>query len=83
VDDVRCPAGCGERIVWALTQAGKRQALNFWPDPAGPVIACPDHLGAWRARTVADLAEAPVPPAKRFMPHMAACTARNQEAPDE
>lgn len=69
--DIRCPGGCGERIIWALTEGGKRQALNFWPDQDGPVIAVRDHLGTWRARTVPDLAEQPIAPAKRYMPHLA------------
>jgi hypothetical protein len=71
VPDLRCPAGCGERIIWALTEAGNRQQLNFWPDATGTVIAYPDHLGTWRARTVTDLTVTPVPPAKRYMPHLA------------
>lgn len=68
---------CGQQVKWAITAAGKRQPLNFWPDPAGNTAAYQDALGVWRARA---LREGDEPDRgwteHRYMPHAATCTAR-------
>lgn len=74
-----CPS-CGQRVIWAITEAGKRQALDWTPDPAGNVAAEQDVHGTWRARH-APAGEELVFPWKRFMPHAAShpqCFRRGQ-----
>lgn len=76
-----CPA-CGARIIWAVTQAGKHQMLDWTPSPAGNVAAEQDVHGAWHARH-APPGEELVFPLKRYMPHAAsspACFRRRQQA---
>jgi hypothetical protein len=80
--DIRCPDGCGERVLYAVTEAGRRQMLNFWPDPAGLVAAAQDVHGTWHARH-APLGEPVLAPAKRHLPHAATCTARKPEDAQE
>ena len=63
---------CHVRIVFAKTAAGKRQALNFGPDPAGLVAAYCDEYGQWHARH-APAGEPVAAPWKRHMPHAATC----------
>jgi hypothetical protein len=58
----------GHRIVWALTQAGEHQALDWAPSDLGTIAAYCDHLGTWHARTLSQ-GEQPVPPEKRFQCH--------------
>ena len=67
-----CPAGCSRPVIWAVTEAGRRQALNPEPDEAGNVAAYRDATGTWRARTLTGGAR-PAPPEKRYMPHAAVC----------
>jgi hypothetical protein len=67
-----CPGGCGTAIVWAVTEAGRRQALNPEPDEAGNVAAYRDGMNTWRARTLKD-GEDPWAHEKRYMPHAAVC----------
>lgn len=76
-----CPA-CGTRIIWAITEAGKMQALDWTPDPGGNQAAEQDVHGTWRAR-YAPPGEELIFPLKRFMPHAAsspACFRRDQKA---
>jgi hypothetical protein len=67
-----CPACRVAPVVWAVTEAGKRQALNPEPDPDGNVAAYRDGLGAWRARTLTG-DQQPYSHEKRYMPHAAVC----------
>lgn len=64
-----CPT-CLDRILWAITAKGARQALNYQPDPAGNVAARHEANGGWRARS-SPPGEPLVFPDKRFMPHWA------------
>jgi hypothetical protein len=64
-----CPT-CGDRVIWAITAKGKRQALNYEPDPAGNVAAAHEASGAWRARS-SPPGEPLRAPEKRYMPHWA------------
>jgi hypothetical protein len=65
---------CGQPVRWSVTAAGKRQALNPQPDPAGNVAAYCDGTGTWRSRV--PTAELPAAAHERvFMPHAATCTA--------
>lgn len=64
-----CPA-CGERVILAITDGGKRQALDWAPSPAGNTAAQQDVHGTWRAR-YAPPGEELIFPLKRYMPHAA------------
>lgn len=66
---------CGTRIIYARTQAGKRQPLDWVPDHQGSVAAYQDALGVWHARAI-KASDPPVrAPEKVFMPHQATCPA--------
>lgn len=67
-----CPARCGSPIIWAVTEAGRRQALNPEPDPAGNVAAYRTGSGTWQARSL-KAGELPARHEKRYMPHAAQC----------
>lgn len=78
-----CPA-CHQRVIWAITEAGKRQMLDWAPDPAGNVAAEQDVHGTWHAR-YAPPGQELIFPFKRYMPHAAtspACFRRGQQAPE-
>lgn len=65
---------CGQPIRWSVTAAGKRQALNPEPDPAGNTVARLGALATWYSRVPTP--ERPQAPFERlFMPHAATCTA--------
>lgn len=75
-----CPA-CGQRVIWAVTEAGKRQMLDWAPSPDGNVAAQQDVHGTWHAR-YAPAGEELVFPLKRYMPHAASspgCFQRGQK----
>lgn len=65
-----CPS-CQARVVWATTRNGKRQILDYTPDPAGNVAAWQDHLGGWHARTITIHSEPVLAPEHLMMPHWA------------
>jgi hypothetical protein len=46
-----CP-GCGTRIIWAVTRAGKKQLLDYWPSDEGDIGVSRDVHGDWHARTL-------------------------------
>ncbi|MER8042727.1 WhiB family transcriptional regulator [Streptomyces sp. NPDC094032] len=46
-----CPS-CGKPIRWAVTAAGRRQALNANPDPTGNAAAYTDGTGRLRVRAL-------------------------------
>lgn len=67
----RCRS-CLQPIIWAVTEAGKRQPLDRDPDPDGIVIAYQDPLGGWHSRALPN--DQPVlPPWKRYTTHFATC----------
>lgn len=68
-------ADCGNPVLFAITVAGRRQALNPEPDPKGNTAVRCDAAGTWRAR-VPDQ-ERPAEPWERiYMPHPATCDRR-------
>lgn len=68
-----CPS-CGEPIRWAVTAAGRRQALNATPDEAGNAAAYTDGTGRLRVRTLTSERPAMEHAEWRAMPHAATCT---------
>jgi hypothetical protein len=64
-----CPV-CYARVIFALTAKGKKQVLNYAPDPAGNTAAQQNAAGGWRAR-YSPPGEALTFPEKRYMPHAA------------
>ena len=71
---------CFAPIVWAITQASKRQPLDAAPDPAGNVAAYRDVADNWRARSLRD-GEEPLRYERRMMPHHATCSPPPPPAP--
>lgn len=63
---------CGARIIWARTEAGQNQALNWQPDPTGNTWAFHDATG-WRARSTATGLDRRHPLERIYMPHGASC----------
>ena len=68
-----CP-DCGAEIIWARTEAMKRQMLNPEPDDKGNVHAY-EVNGSWLARSVKPGTPA-VYPDRLYMPHQATCAGR-------
>jgi len=67
----RC-AVCGSEVLWTVTEAGKRLAVDPRPDEAGNTTAYRDGLGVWRSRRPSQ--ELPIAPWERlYMPHAATC----------
>ena len=65
---------CGARVILAAT-AGRRQALDWVPDPQGNVAAYHDALGTWRVR-ILEPGEEPLHPERRYQLHVASCPRR-------
>ncbi|MEU3507912.1 hypothetical protein ABZ733_08270 [Streptomyces longwoodensis] len=65
--------GCDERIRWAITARGRRQAVNADPDPKGNLAAHTDHTGTLKVRVLT--AERPTLEHAEWqaMPHVATC----------
>ncbi|PSK52411.1 hypothetical protein B0E38_04737 [Streptomyces sp. 111WW2] len=73
---------CGSDVLWTITDAGKRLAVNARPDPEGNTAAYRDGTGTWRSRRPTD--ELPMAPWERlYMPHVATCSARRPAEPPE
>lgn len=71
---------CGAPVRWATTEAGKSQALNPEPDPAGNVAGRLGEGPGWWARV--PTADRPWHPGeRRFMPHAATCSTRKITRP--
>jgi hypothetical protein len=71
---------CGERVIFARTEALAWQPLNPEPDPAGNVHAYDDGRGNWLARSCEPGREA-APPDRLMMPHAATCAGKRKPAP--
>ncbi|MFG2993980.1 hypothetical protein ACGFZK_32595 [Streptomyces sp. NPDC048257] len=73
-DVTGCPS-CGQAIRWAITAAGRRQAVNAAPDPAGNTAVYRDGVGTLRARGLNG--ERPNVESYEWLakPHAATCTA--------
>jgi hypothetical protein len=59
-DVVSCD-GCLERIRWAITVNGRRQAINADPDPKGNLAAHRDHTGTLKVRVLTATCRSPRP----------------------
>jgi hypothetical protein len=46
------PCRCGQRLIWATTEAGNRMPINAEPDPDGNVALWQDVHQAWQVRVV-------------------------------
>lgn len=69
-----CP-DCGEPVLAAITEAGRRQLLNPEPDQRGNTAVRRDSTGTYRARVPNE--ELPIWPWERIhMPHPATCDRR-------
>jgi hypothetical protein len=64
-----CPT-CHQRIIWATTQNGRKQNLNYLRDENGDIAARQDVTGTWHARTLTQ-GEEPHPPEHRHTHHFA------------
>ena len=69
---------CGQRVIFARTEALKWQALNPEPDENGNVHAYDDGKGNWLARSVKPGTPA-VAPDRLMMPHEATCAGKKAE----
>ncbi|MFB7776881.1 hypothetical protein [Streptomyces bauhiniae] len=69
---------CRRPILWTITEAGKRLAVDPDPDPAGNTAVHRDGTGATRSRRPS--AELPLCGWERLhMPHVATCPQRTQQ----
>jgi hypothetical protein len=67
-------ARCGVEVLWTVTDAGKRMAVNPVPDEAGNTAVYRDGTGTWRSRRPTE--ELPAMAWERIhMPHVATCKA--------
>ncbi|MGO4421720.1 hypothetical protein AB4Z54_24200 [Streptomyces sp. MCAF7] len=70
----RCP-DCGRDLLWTVTEAGKRLAVDPEPNPVGNAAVYRDGTGTWRSRRPS--AELPLAGWERLhMPHVATCPAQ-------
>lgn len=70
---------CGRAVLWTITQAGQRMAVNAKPDDLGNQACYRIGPRAWRSRSL-DAAGA-LPPAAwehRYLPHVATCKPRTK-----
>jgi hypothetical protein len=72
---------CDARIIWATTEAGAKQALDYQPNPGGNVMAFHGVAG-WQARSTASGSEPRHPLEKTHMPHAATCTGERMPPED-
>jgi hypothetical protein len=71
-DVVRCD-GCLERIRWAITVNGRRQALNADPDESGNLAAYTDGTGTLKVRVLTKERPSLEGAEWQAMPHVATC----------
>ncbi|GHA28889.1 hypothetical protein GCM10010372_30960 [Streptomyces tauricus] len=69
---------CRRPILWTITEAGRRLAVDPDPDPAGNAACWRDGTGAWRSRRPS--ADLPLCGWERLhMPHIATCPDRIEQ----
>ncbi|MFE9906451.1 hypothetical protein [Streptomyces achromogenes] len=69
---------CRSPILWTITEAGNRLAVNPDPDPAGNTAIWRDGTGAWRSRRPTP--DLPITGWERLhKPHIATCPTRTQQ----
>ncbi len=71
-DVARCE-GCLERIRWAITVNGRRQAVNADPDPKGNLAAHTDGTGTLKVRVFSTERPTLEHAEWQAMPHAATC----------
>ncbi|MEC3995234.1 hypothetical protein VSR01_17495 [Actinacidiphila sp. DG2A-62] len=70
---------CYREVLWTVTDAGKRLAVDPEPDETGNTAAYRDGTGTFRSRRPTD--ELPIMAwEKLYVPHVATCTARQRRA---
>lgn len=76
-----CPAGCGELVLWTITEHGRRMAVNTTPDELGNQAVYRAGTGTWRSRSL-DGADArpPDPWEHLYKPHIATCPSSQRPA---
>ncbi|MEU3099642.1 hypothetical protein ABZ690_34280 [Streptomyces sp. NPDC006967] len=69
---------CRRPILWTITEAGKRLAVDLDPDPAGNTAVRCDGTGAWRSRR--PTTELPLTGWERLhKPHVATCPQQTEQ----
>ncbi|MDT0567877.1 hypothetical protein RM704_10415 [Streptomyces sp. DSM 3412] len=69
---------CRRPILWTITEAGKRLAVDPDPDSAGNTAVRCDGVGTWRSRR--PTTELPINGWERLhMPHVATCPNRAEQ----
>jgi hypothetical protein len=71
--DVDLCDGCRERIRWAITVNGRRQALNADPDPKGNLAVHKDGTGTLKVRVLTSERPTLEHAEWQAMPHVATC----------
>lgn len=75
-----CP-DCRAPVLWTITEAGRRLAVDPTPTEDGNTAAYRDGVGTLRSRRPSE--ELPLLPYERlYMPHVATCAARSTGQPD-
>ena len=68
---------CHREVVWTVTDAGKRLAVDPAPDAAGNTAVYRDATGTYRSRRPSE--ELPIAAwEKLYVPHVATCPARHR-----
>lgn len=65
---------CYARILWTVTAAGNRQAVNADPDATGNVAVYTDVTGRYRSRAITKDRPSLEGSEWQAMPHAATCT---------
>lgn len=73
--------GCGQRVFFVRTVAGKKLPVNLEPDPAGNTAVYRDGSGCFVGRSLTKADPTPAPFEKVYMPHMATCTKLHRSTP--
>lgn len=75
--------GCGRLVLWAVTERGRRQALDPKPVADGPVAAYRVGARSWRARSLVAEGALPCAPYEdRFVPHVVTCEKQRPVQPE-
>ncbi|MEV0586347.1 hypothetical protein [Nonomuraea sp. NPDC050310] len=70
-----CPHGCGEPVLWTMTEHGRRMPVDAQPDELGNQAVTRDGTGRWKSRSLNGRdARPPDPWEHTYRPHVATCT---------
>lgn len=70
-----CPRGCGQPVLWTLTERGRQMAVDGQPHELGNQAVFKDGTGRWRSRSLDGATARRLDPWEhRFKPHVATCT---------